>query len=58
MPTDVIAAFERRRLAEREQRRTHCIGVFLFPAAGGFLSILLATQSHEFACAVIAMAVI
>lgn len=57
MPTDVIDAFERRRLAERELRQTHCIGVLLFPAVGGLLSILLTTQSHAFACAVIAMAV-
>ena len=58
MPTDVMAAFELRRLAERELRQTQCIGVFLFPSVGGLLSILLATQSHAFACAVIAMAVI
>ena len=58
MPTGVMAAFELRRLAEREMRQTQCIGVFLFPSVGGLLSILLATQSHAFACAVIAMAVI
>ena len=58
MPTDVMAAFELRRLAKGELRQTHCIGVFLFPSVGGLLSILLATQSHAFACAVIAMTVI
>lgn len=58
MPTDVMAAFELRRLAEGELRHTHCIGVFLFPSVGGWLSILLASQSHAFMCAVIAMAVI
>lgn len=57
MPTDVMGALERRRLAEREMRQTHCIGILLFPAVGGLLSILLATQSHAFACVVIAMAV-
>ena len=58
MPTDVMAAFVLRRLAERELRQTHCIGVFPFPSVGGLLSILLASQSHAFTCAVIAMAVI
>jgi hypothetical protein len=55
--TILRAAFELRWLAERELRQTHCIGVFLFPSVGGLLSILLATQSHAFACVVIAMAV-
>ena len=58
MPTDVVAALERRRLAQRELGQTHCIGVLLFPVVGGLLSILLAMQWHAFACAVIAMAII
>ena len=58
MPTDVITAFERRLLAEREIRQSRNIGVFLLPVVGGLLSILLTTQSHTFQCVVIAMGLV
>ena len=55
MPTDPMLAFEGRLAAERAADAEQHTAVLLLPLIMGLLTIMLATQSSAFACAVIGM---